>query len=95
MRVVVVPNRHGKQEVHKAGCQDVRPRTHRMEDALELDAETRGDVYREYWDCIADEVVGEGDYPSVEHVWWAWRSEFAVKPCLKALPEMPEPEPVE
>jgi hypothetical protein len=94
MKVTVVPNRRGEQEVHKAGCQDVRPRSHRMEDALKLDAATRGDVYAAYWDCIADEAVEDGfrDYPTVEHVWWAWRSEFSFKPCTKALPEMPVPD---
>ena len=93
MKITVVKDYRGQEEVHAAGCADLkrRNRPYRLAEALTMDAETLGDMYSVYWECIADESVGEGDYPTLEAVWWAWRGEFSVKPCASKLPEMPEP----
>jgi hypothetical protein len=49
-------------------------------------------MYRVYWECIDEENIYEGsNYATKEEVWWAWRSEFDVKPCASSVPEMPEP----
>ena len=92
---ITVAKRNSVEEVHKAGCRDLKNRSGRgwasdREDWT-LEVTTLEDLYREYWDCIADEQLGEGQYDTLEQVWWAWRSEFVVKPCASDLPEMPEP----
>ena len=94
VKITVVKDWRGQEEVHAAGCADLkrRNRPYRLAEALTMDAETLGDLYATYWDCIADEQVYDGSsYATLEEVWWAWRGEFDVKPCAKALPEMPEP----
>jgi len=92
---VTIAKRNGIEEVHKAGCKDLKNKRGRgwasdRED-YSFEAETLADVYRDYWQCIDVENVGEGLYPTVEAVWWAWRSEFKVLPCAASLPEMEEP----
>jgi len=91
---VTIAKRNGIEEVHKAGCRDLKNRRGRgwgseAEDWT-LEAESLRDVYASYWDCIADEQLGEGQYENLEEVWWAWRGEFKVLPCAN-LPEMDEP----
>lgn len=91
---VTIAKRNGLEEVHKAGCRDLKnSRGYRTSDREDysLEVTTMEDVYREYWDCIADEQLGEGQYETLEEVWWAWRGEFKVLPCAGDLPEMPEP----
>lgn len=90
---VTIAKRNGLEEVHKAGCRDLKnSRGYRTSDREDwsMEATTLADVYREYWQCIDVENVGEGHYPTVEAVWWAWRGEFKVLPCAN-LPEMDEP----
>jgi hypothetical protein len=90
---ITIAKRNGVEEVHKAGCRDLKNKRGWDSDREDysFEAETLADVYRDYWQCIDVENVGEGHYPTVEHVWWAWRSEFDVKPCAASLPEMDEP----
>lgn len=95
---VTIAKRNGLEEVHKAGCRDLKNRRGRgwasdRED-WSMEATTLEDVYREYWQCIDVENVGEGHYATVEDVWWAWRGEFKVLPCAN-LPEMSEPKDAE
>jgi len=93
MKVTVVKNWQGREEIHKAGCSDLkrRNRPYRLADAMTMEAASEADIFASYWDCIADEAVANGDYATVEHVWWAWQSEFSVKPCAKELPPMADP----
>ena len=94
MKITVVKDYKGNEEVHKAGCADLkrRNRPYRLAEALTMDAETLADLYAVYWECIDEENVYDGSpYSSLEEVWWAWRSEFTVKPCAAGLPEMAEP----
>jgi hypothetical protein len=95
---VTIAKRNGLEEVHKAGCRDLKNRRGRgwasdRED-WSMEATTLADVYRSYWDCIAEENVGEGNYATIEDAWWAWRGEFKVLPCAD-IPEMAEPGSVE
>ena len=94
---VTIAKRNGVEEVHKAGCRDLRNSRGRQwasdREDWSMEATTLRDVYASYWDCIADESVGEGNYPTLEHCWWAWRSEFKVLPCAN-LPEMDDPDAV-
>lgn len=91
---VTIAKRNGLEEVHKAGCRDLKNRRGRGwasdRDDWSMEADTLRDVYASYWDCIADEQLGEGQYATLEEVWWAWRGEFKVLPCAN-LPEMDEP----
>jgi hypothetical protein len=93
MKITVVKDWRGQEEIHKAGCADLkrRNRPYRLSEALTMDVENLGDLYAVYWDCIADEAVAAGDYKDLEHAWWAWTGEFDVKPCAANVPEMPEP----
>jgi hypothetical protein len=93
MKITVVKDYRGTEEIHKAGCADLkrRNRPYRLSEALTMDVEHLGELYASYWDCIAEESVGNGDYATVEEAHWAWRSEFDVKPCASSVPEMPEP----
>jgi len=99
MRITVVKNWKGQEEVHEASCADLkrRNRPYRLAEALTMDAESLFDLYAVYWECIDDESVAAGDYPTKEAVWEAWSGEFSVKPCAASLPTRresePEPEP--
>jgi hypothetical protein len=92
---ITVAKRNGLEEVHAAGCRDLKNKRGRGWDSdradYSLEVETLADLYREYWQCIDVENVGEGHYATVEDVWWAWRGEFKVLPCVGDLPEMDEP----
>jgi len=93
MTKITVLKRNGLEEIHKAGCKDLKNRrgfTYNS-DAWTLEVETLEDLYRAYWDCIADEQLGEGQYETLEQVWWSWRSEFKLMPCAGPIPEMEEP----
>jgi hypothetical protein len=92
---ITVAKRNGLEEVHAAGCRDLKNRRGRgwgsdRED-WNLDVANLGELYASYWDCIADEAVAEGTYPTLEAAHWAWRGEFKVLPCAGQLPEMDEP----
>jgi hypothetical protein len=93
MKITVVKDYRGQEEIHKAGCADLkkRNRPYRLGEALTMDVDTLEDLYRVYWDCIDDEAVAAGDYPSVEHAWYAWTGEFDVKPCAASVPDMADP----
>lgn len=94
MKITVVKDWRGQEEIHKAGCADLRKnkqRPYRLSEALTMDVENLGDLYRVYWECIDDEAVAEGTYPTKEAAWYAWTGEFDVKPCASSVPEMPEP----
>jgi hypothetical protein len=95
MKITVVKDWRGVEEVHKAGCADLkksRNRPYRLSEALTMDVENLGDMYRVYWECIDEENIYDGsNYKTKEEVWWAWRGEFSVKPCAASVPEMPEP----
>ncbi len=94
MKVTVVKDWRGQEEIHKAGCADLKKRKnrpYRLSEALTMEAGTLRDVYACYWECIDAEAVGAGDYATLEDVWWAWRGEFSVKPCAASVPEMAEP----
>lgn len=92
---ITVAKRGGIEEIHRPGCADLKKSFKRgwasdREDWT-LEVHDLGDLYREYWDCIADEQLGEGLYETLEEVWWAWRSEFKLMPCAGPVPEMAEP----
>ena len=94
MKITVVKDYRGQEEIHKAGCADLKKsknRPYRLAEALTMDVDTLEDLYRVYWECIDDEAVAAGDYPTVEHAWYAWTGEFDVKPCAASVPDMPEP----
>jgi hypothetical protein len=92
---ITVAKRNGLEEVHAAGCRDLKNRRGRGWDSdredWTLEVANLGELYANYWTCIDDESVGEGDYPTKEHAHWAWRGEFKVLPCVGDLPEMDEP----
>ena len=94
MKITVVKDYRGQEEIHKAGCADLkrRNRPYRLSEALTMDVDTLEDLYRVYWDCIDEEAVGNGEYATVEEAWWAWTGEFDVKPCASSVPEMTEPD---
>lgn len=94
MKVVIVKDYQGTEEIHKDGCADLkrRNRPYRLSEAMRMETDYLRDIYREYWDCIADESVAGGDYPDLEHVWYAWQGEFSVKPCASALISMEDPD---
>ena len=94
MKITVVKDYRGQEEIHKAGCADLkrRNRPYRLSEALTMDVETLRDLYQVYWECIDEEAVANGDYPDVEHAWYAWTGEFDVKPCAASVPEMADPD---
>jgi hypothetical protein len=92
---ITVAKRNGLEEVHTAGCRDLKNKRGRgwasdREDWT-LEVANLGELYASYWDCIADEAVADGQYKSLEEAHWAWRGEFKVLPCAGQLPEMDEP----
>ena len=95
MTKLVVAKRDGIEEIHKPGCADLKKAGKRGWSSYRPDyvinAETLADVYRDYWECIDEENVDEGQYATVEEVWWAWRSEFRLMPCVGNVPEMDDP----
>jgi hypothetical protein len=97
MTKIVVAKRGGVEEIHKPGCADLKKQKRGSwgssdRDDWSLEVETLRDLYESYWECIDDENVYDGSpYPTVEHVWWAWRSEFKLMPCAGNIPEMQEP----
>lgn len=94
MKLTIVKDWRGQEEIHKAGCADLKKsknRPYRLAEALTVDATTLEDVYRVYWECIDAEALENDQYSTLEEVWWAWRGEFTVKPCASSVPEMDEP----
>ena len=94
MKVTVVKDNKGQEEIHKTGCPDLkrRNRPYRLQDAMTLETDKLIDVYRMYWECIDAEAVAGGQYPTLEHCWYAWQAEFDVKPCASELIEMEDPD---
>lgn len=93
---ITVAKRNGLEEIHKAGCRDLKAGRGRWgssdREDWTLTVETLRDLYESYWECIDDENVYDGSpYATVEDVWWAWRSEFKLMPCAGDIPEMDEP----
>jgi hypothetical protein len=92
---ITVAKRNGIEEVHAAGCRDLRNKRGRGWDSdredWNLDVANLGELYASYWDCIADEAVANGQYPTLEAAHWAWRGEFKVLPCAGQIAEMDEP----
>ena len=55
MEITVVKDWRGVEEVHKAGCADLKKnknRPYRLSEALTMNVENLGDMYRVYWGCI-------------------------------------------
>lgn len=95
MKVTVVKNWNGTEEIHKAGCADLKrnsKRPYRLADAMTMEATGLEEIYRAYWECIDQEAVDGGTYPDVEHAWYAWQGEFSVKPCASGLASMDDPD---
>ena len=44
-------------------------RPYRLSEAVTMDVENLGDLYRVYWECIDDEAVAEGTYATKEDAW--------------------------
>lgn len=94
MNVTIVKDYRGQEEIHATGCADLkrRNRPYQLAEAMVMeDVTALEQIYASYWDCIADESVGQGDYPTLKHVWYAWQGEFTVKPCAAALEPMADP----
>jgi hypothetical protein len=90
---ITVAKRNGIEEIHKPGCRDLKNKRgwHSDRDDWTLTIDTLADLYREYWNCIDEEAVANGDYATVEEAWWAWTGEFKLMPCAGQIDEMAEP----
>jgi hypothetical protein len=96
VNVTIVKDYRGQEEIHATGCADLkrRNRPYRLAEAMTMEGVTKlEEIYASYWTCIDDEAVANDPetYPTLEHVWYAWTGEFAVKPCAAALEPMAAP----
>jgi hypothetical protein len=94
MKITVVKNWQGTEEIHKAGCADLKRNSRRpyaLAEAMHVEATSLEQIYKFYWECIDDEAVAAGDYKTVQHAWYAWQGEFIIKPCAKDLTPMADP----
>lgn len=92
MRVTIVKDAHGTECVHRAGCADIKKRGNRAGEAWTADFANLEELYASYWDCIADEAVGNRQYPTLRHAYYAWQGEFNVLPCADELASMDDPD---